>query len=366
MKVFFDHQIFLLQKYGGISRYIIKLNEYLNYKNIDSTICSPISINNYFSSKKNNNINHFKFKKIYRFCTKAFHFYNETFTNVYLKKFKPDILHQTYYKKNYSANTKIPTVITVYDLIHEKLYKNFDLTINGKWKKTAIKNSDHIICISKQTQDDLLNYYDIDKKKTTVIHLATDIKFNEYLDINNDMNLKKNFLLYVGDRGRYKNFKNFIKAFALSNYLKNEFDIICCGSSGFSKEEKFFIKKNNLDLNNIRHISATDKQLQNLYKKATSLVFPSFFEGFGLPAVEAISLGCPVIASNIKVFKEILGSNAVYFDPRNIENIKEVLEKNLFSDEVLNRLSLQALQHSKKYTWNTCAAKTINVYKKII
>lgn len=366
MKVFFDHQIFLLQKYGGISRYITKLNEYLNYQNINSKIYSPISINEHFVSKEKKIINHFKFNKIFRFCTKVFNFYNNSLTSIYLKKFKPDIIHQTYYKRNYNVNDKTPTVITVYDLIHEKIYQNFELTENGKWKKKTIKNADHIICISKQTQDDLLNFYDIDKKKTSVIHLATDFASNEFANMESNTNKQKKFLLFVGDRGKYKNFKNFIRAFSLSSYLKDEFIIICIGSVNFSKEEKIFFEKNYLNINKIKYINATDAQLISLYKNATALISPSIFEGFGLPVIEAISLGCPVMASNIKVYREILGGNAIYFDPNNVDNIKDILEKNLFSKILLNKLSTNALVHAKNYTWDICAIKTINVYKKII
>lgn len=366
MKVFFDYQIFLLQKYGGISRYITKLNEYLNYQNINSKIYSPISINEYLLLNKKNQINHFKFNKIFRFCTKAFNFYNNFFTSIYLEKFKPDIIHQTYYKQEYNFKHGTPVVITIYDLIHEKINQNFELSENGKWKKKSIKKADHIICISKQTQDDLINFYNIDKKKTSVIHLGTDLALNKLASISNNISEKKKFLLYVGERGRYKNFKNFIIAFSLSSYLKKEFNIICCGSVNFSKEEKIFFKKNNLNFNTIKYIDATDSQLISLYKNATSLISPSIFEGFGLPVIEAISLGCPVIASNIKVYKEILGINAIYFDPINVDNIKAVLEKNLLSRIILNKLSITALDHSKNYTWDSCVKKTINVYKKVI
>ena len=106
MKVLFDHQIFLLQKYGGISRYIVRLNEHLNNFGVNSKIYSPISINSHIGFNNNIEINHFKFKKIYKYCTKLFNYYNGSFTNFYINDFKPDIIHQTYYKKNYKLKKK--------------------------------------------------------------------------------------------------------------------------------------------------------------------------------------------------------------------------------------------------------------------
>jgi glycosyltransferase involved in cell wall biosynthesis len=366
MKVFFDHQIFLLQKYGGISRYIYKLNQYLNYMKIRPIICAPISINEHLVLLKKNKINHFKFNKIYKYCNKAFNLYNNFFTELYLKKFEPDVIHQTYYKRNYNIKKRTPVILTVYDLIHEKLYKTYKLSKNNKWKEEAIKSADHVICISKNTQSDLLNFYDIDKNKTSVIHLATDIKLTS-IDLEKyNLIFKKKFILYVGERSRYKNFINLIKAFSSSNSLINEFNIICCGSESFSNEEKSFFSKNNLKVDTIQHITATDAQLNYLYKNATAFIFPSKYEGFGLPAIEAISLGCPVLASDIQIFREILGNNVIYFNPNDIHSIKKALEENLFSKKKLKDFSIKGLEHSKKYSWEKCAQKTLDVYKKVI
>ena len=127
MKVFFDHRIFLLQKYGGISRYIVNLNKLLNQEKINSKICAPITINHYLNAQNENKINHFHFNKIYRYCTKLLNLYNDTFTTLYLKQFKPDIVHLTYYKKYFKLKKKFPVVLTVYDLIHERFYKEYNL-----------------------------------------------------------------------------------------------------------------------------------------------------------------------------------------------------------------------------------------------
>ena len=366
MKVFFDHRIFLLQKYGGISKYISKLNQYLAYKNVNSIIVSPISINAYLEKKKENEIVHLRFKKVYKYCNKIFNFYNNSISDLYIRGFKPDIIHRSYYKPGYSStykHNKIPTVVTVYDLIHEKMYNPKP---NNKWKEKYLNEADHIICISKKTQSDLLELFNISKNKTSVVHLGTDIGVTQASQNKSIYTFQKKFLLYVGDRKRYKNFKLFIKAYNNSKILKNEFDIVCCGPENFSKNENLFFKDYKIDTSKIRHINASDDELIYIYKKASSLIFLLKYEGYGLPAIDAMSLDCPVIASDIDVFKEILSDKAVYFNPNDLDDIKKTLENTLLSKNKLEKMSNEGIIHSKNYNWKQCADETLNIYKKII
>ena len=368
MKILFDHKIFLLQKYGGISRYISKLNYNLNLKNIDSKIISPISINKYLINTEKNQVVHFHLKKVYRFCNKLFNFYNDQFSNYYINKFKPNIIHRTYYKPGYTRYKfkKFITVITVYDLIHEKFSKMYNLKNENKWKEKYLSQADHIICISRQTQDDLLKFYNINREKTSIVHLGSEFNLEADKHLQFSLKKKQKFLLYVGDRKRYKNFKKFIHAFSLSRELQKNFKIVCCGSVKFTEDEKKYFKKININLNDINYFEASDNLLAYFYKNATCLVFPSKYEGFGLPAIEAMSYGCPVIASDIKIFREILGENASYFDPDNEYDIKKILEENILSNDKLIQLSKNGFEHSKNYTWQKCADETLKVYKKII
>ena len=127
--------------------------------------------------------------------------------------------------------------MTAYDLIHEKVY---NLNPNNKWKEKYLNEADHIICISKKTQSDLLELFNISKNKTSVVHLGTDIGVTQASQNKSIYTFEKKFLLYVGDRKRYKNFKLFIKAYNNSKILKDEFDIVCCGPENFSKMKIYF------------------------------------------------------------------------------------------------------------------------------
>ena len=361
MKVFFDYRIFYLQKYGGISRYFINLNKEFKLLNVDSNIYAPISINAQLSKQKKNFKNHLSLKKIYKYTGTLTRTYNDIFTNLYLMRTNPSIVHLTYFQKQLKIFKKKPLIVTVYDLIYEKHYLDYGLKGNNKYKINYLNEADHIICISEATRQDLLKYYDVDKDKTTVIHLGNDDFINTSKNSNN---LKENIILYVGGRRRYKNFDILIDAFNMSKYLKNQFKVICVGGGNFTISELDKFKKLSL-LENFVFCDADDNQLHQLYSKAKVFVTTSLTEGFGLPPLEAMRNYCPVLASDIKVYRETLGNFAEFFNP----NDPEALKKKLESLTLENKMNLQfdaAYKHSKKFTWKKCAEETLSVYKKLV
>ena len=141
---------------------------------------------------------------------------------------------------------------------------------------------------------------------------------------------------------------------------------MCFGGGIFEKKELEIINELGLDVNNIIQIEGDDKVLSNLYKNAESFIFPSLYEGFGLPIIEAMSYGCPVILSSIDVFKEIVEDSASFFDPYSAESIKEKIENLVYSNENKQKFITRGYNQIKKFTWENCANNTLNVYKKII
>ena len=159
IKVLFESSIFLHQKVGGVSKYIIHLHENLGKYKVSSKIFSPVTINDYLANKENI-IFFLKFKNIPKFCRKFFFLLNNLLTFIYIRINKPDILHFSYYNKSLIKFINIPYILTVYDLIHEKLkYKQDQFE-----KKDLIANAKHIICISDETKKDLIKIYKIKKK----------------------------------------------------------------------------------------------------------------------------------------------------------------------------------------------------------
>jgi glycosyltransferase involved in cell wall biosynthesis len=362
VKICFDNEIFWNQKFGGISsRYFFNLIKILsNNKNLDIKVFAK-----YYLNKKLDDLSkdivigkRVKFKP--PFMGKIFLKLNAFFLNNEIKKFQPEIIHKTYYSNFLKKNKKSKVILTVFDLWHEKNSK-----ILHRPKEYSVKISDHIICPSISTKNDLSEIYNIDKKKITVTYFGAE----QFENLNVKKEIKdyvKPFLLFVGARGRYKNFNNFVEAYSKSKKLYKDFDIVCFGGEEFSADEINFFKKLGI-INSIKKERDSDDQtLLTLYKQAKCLVYPSAHEGLGLPPIEAMSLGCPAITSNHPAIMEGVGKASASFDPNDVLKIKQVLEEYLYSDDKLKKLIDLGFIQSQKFSWNRCVAETLDVYKKVL
>ena len=362
MKIYFDYKIFLQQKFGGPSRYFSQLFENLKTNKKKAYIVSPFYINNYLD--QSNFKENIYGKKIYsrRFGGKFYTYFNKNISKIIFSRLKPDLIHTTYYDHGLVSQKK-PVVLTVYDLINEIYPKEFGFKDYYRPKKDIIEKVDHFICISKNTQKDLINYYGVDEKKTSVIYLSgsgLDKKFSIKYQHS------KPFMLFVGTRNRYKNFSLLIKAYSSENFINNNFDLICFGGGKFNKDELDLFIKYKLDLNKIHHLEGRDELLVSLYKSATAYVCTSFYEGFGLTLLEAMQYGCPVLSSNSSSLPEVYGDAALTFSPYSIEELRECLNKIASMDSLKKEFSKKGLKHVKNFTWEKCTQDTLKVYKSLI
>lgn len=368
MKIAYDYQTFTVQKYGGISRYFFQLTKHISRTEHDAEIFSPLYINNYINNLPKGLVNG-KFvdaKYIDKIPKKSriIGGINRVLSNRQIDLFNPDIVHETFYSKYRTYKKSKCTVITVYDMIHE-LFDYYLPPHHKGWheKKDAINRADHIICISEHTRKDLIELFDVDIDKTSVVHLAYDS--SETIE-NNRSDDKRPFLLYVGWREWYKNFKPFLKSISRSKSIMNDFDIIAFGGGVFSFEELKLMRKLGFRDGQVKQISGGDDLLAKYYSKARAFVFPSLYEGFGLPPLEAMSYNCPVISSNASCMPEVIGDAAEYFDPNNLDEMLESVEKTVYSDSRINELVLLGKQQIEKYSWQKCASETLSIYKSII
>ena len=363
MKILYDYRIFYLQKYGGISKYFIKLINEVN-KYHYTKIIAPIHINEYLGKNSNLNVTEIlKLNKHYkntRFITNQI---NKFIFKNYYNFIKPDILHLTYYNKKIEFKKKSGIILTVYDLIHEKFGEKYNFRYPQYFKKEYLNVADQIICISENTKNDLLNYYKIDAKKISVIPLGIDR--SQFFKETNVNFLKLPFILFVGDRKNYKNFNNFIRAFSLSKKLMENFNVICFGGENFDKYEIELFQKLKIKENKIRQFTGSDEELNYFYKTASLYVCSSLYEGFGLTILEAMNMNCPIVTSNRGSLREV-GKNIVeYFNPENVEEISNVIENFVFSTEKIENQKKSFKEHLKKFSWESTAEKTIDLYKKI-
>ena len=367
MNIAYDYQTFTVQKYGGISRYFYQLTKHISKTEHAAEIFSPLYINNYINNLPKELV-HGKFvdaKYIDKIPKKSriIGGINRILSKRQIDLFNPDIVHETFYSKHKTYKKAKYTVITVYDMIHE-LFDYYLPPHHKGWdeKREAINRADHIICISEHTRKDLVELFGIEKEKTSVVHLA----YDNSVIVDDKLDNERPFLLYVGWREWYKNFKPFLKSISRSKSIMNDFDIIAFGGGEFTVEELKLMTELGFRDEQVRQISGSDKLLAKYYSQARAFIFPSLYEGFGLPPLEAMSYNCPVISSNSSCMPEVIGDAAEYFNPNSLDEILESVEKTVYSDSRINELVLLGKQQIEKYSWQKCASETLSIYQSII
>jgi glycosyltransferase involved in cell wall biosynthesis len=283
MRIAYDYQIFSIQEYGGISRYFFELTEQITHQfDIDVSIICPFYTNAYIGGHCSNNL-HVSGKKIPNIRrTKRFRrVANKFFSKLMMANFNPDIVHETYYLTNGVAPFGSKVVLTVHDMIHERFPGYFSTQDSTtKQKAAAITRADHIISISHNTKRDICDFFDIEEQKITVVHHGFS-GFKSIQTINNrkiESKESRPFLLYVGNRGGYKNFETFVRAVSDSDKLMNEFDIIAFGGGNFKRNEIQLMAQLGYKQNQVRLSTGSDSYLGYLYKTLLHLFIHRFMK----------------------------------------------------------------------------------------
>lgn len=293
--------------------------------------------------------------------------------NYWLKDF--DIYHATEFL-SFDHGLKIPQVLTVYDLtmIRFPSHRVKDSTRHGEMLKKACLKAEAILSISQATKDDLIKYFNIDPKKIFVTYLGYNPVFKKIDNIQEIKKILKKYyinypyILFVGTIEPRKNIANLLKAFdKFKNQDKNNFHLVLIGKKGWNTSEidETFAKTKYKDKIHFMDF-IDDQELVYLYNAASLLCYPSLFEGFGLPVLEAMACGTPVITSNISSLPEVGGDAARYIDPDNIEDISNKITQILTDQIVLKAMSKKSLKQAKKFSWEKCARETYQVYEKVL
>ena len=362
MKILYDYQIFYNQRFGGPSRYFIELYKNIRELNEDVKIFAPIHISHHLKDLK---VSEIQKKILLRKKFKLnffFKFVNKFLTKKYLTKYKPDIIHPTYYDISFYKSFNKPKVLTVYDLIHEKYHNLYNLKSNDFPKKEAIEYSDFYICPSKCTQKDLIEYYNVKEEQTSVIYWAPFIEKEKITNLSKSSTIKP-YLLYVGNRHKYKNANFMMKTISSSSEIMKNYNIIFFGGGNFRQHEKDFFKKLKFSDNQIFLVQGKDQDLVKLYHNASALIYPSLYEGLGLPILEAMNCNCPVITSYTSGMIEAGGDAVEYFDPEKSESLLEAIKNVLFSETRRNELINLGKKRIELFSWEKCGKETLNVYK---
>lgn len=368
MRIAFDQQVFLLQEFGGISRYVCSLAEALvRVPNTEARIFAPLHFNGHLQQAPKQLVFGWRaphIPKTFRLVRSV----SELIARQAMVRFGPDVVHETYFAADSVAPRGTPRVITVYDMIAERYPAMFPGTEFTAAKRAAVSRADHVLCISESTRRDLIDLFGIAEERTSVTYLGCDDMRVESEAANDKSILAGGipFILYVGSRGGYKNFAALLRVFAASAQLRDNFSIVCFGGGAFSSDELELLRLLDLPAESVRQVSGGDGVLAHLYRHAAALVYPSLYEGFGIPPLEAMSLDCPVICSNTSSIPEVVGDAGEYFDPADLESMRVAIESVLESQSRQAELVDKGRVRRAMFSWDRCARETRAVYASLI
>lgn len=372
-KLLLDPTIFNLQEYGGISRYYTEIYSALeNEENVAITCPLLYTENIHFkesllfqNSFQYRNRFLIKYSKIFRrYLPRKLKRKTIPKTIALLEQQKFDIFIPTYYFPYFlkHLNGK-PYVLTVYDMIHELYPHYFDYdkdTVPNK--KLLIENATKIIAISQSTKNDIIKFYPhISPAKIEVVYLAHTIKTQ--VEVN--LVLPEKYILFVGNRLNYKNFLFFLNAAAPLLAADKNLVILCAGGNPFNEEEAILIAELGCEQQVLQE-NFKDAELSTYYKQALCFVFPSEYEGFGIPVLEAMACGCPVVLANHSSFPEVAGDAGIYFELNNEADLRDKILFLINSSENRNIYRNKGSLQAGKFDWKKTTEECLKVYHSIV
>lgn len=358
LTVLYSSDIFQRQKYGGISRYFVELaREVNNHKSAEAKFGVLLHINKYLHESQMQSGICLPFSPMKFDLDGPLSRINSNYSKRLSYKQQFDVKHETFYRGGVDQILARKRVTTVYDMIREKFTPNW----NGhKLKYESLKRADAIICISNQTANELTDFYKVDGARIVSIPLGINPNF---LQIPVRSMEKRNQILFVGERGGYKDFNILVKACSISKYIKSNFQVLVFGRA-FSREEKEML--NFLGVQNIfKQISGNDNALLEAYRSSVLHVMTSKYEGFGLTSLEAMASGCIVINSGEGAMSEVSGRYAIQFESSNFESLAQKMEEVLMDVQKYRTFAEEAQAYASQFTWERTAFETIKLYSSL-
>ena len=276
------------------------------------------------------------------------------------------IFHSSYFR--ISSYKNAVNVVTVHDLIYErKLIAGIGSYINLHERKRAINNADILVCISNSTKSDLINFYGkmVDSKPIHVIHHG--VNFSKdfiFSPIKSDSINFHPYFLFVGGRCNYKGFNLLLDAYLNSGLSNMGVKVICTGAP-FSLSELELITSLGISHSILYAGNMKLQELNYLYKNAIALVYPSTYEGFGLPPLEAMSLGCPVICANSSSLPEVVGNAGLYIEPSSIDDLMDSMML-ILNDDLRTKLVDLGYKQASKFSWDIASSKYSSIYNSLL
>jgi glycosyltransferase involved in cell wall biosynthesis len=352
----------------GIGRALIEISKRLSRINPDIIFYVPHQANAHslLSLELSGSVESSFGEKIFE------HFWSQTYLPYYAKRDEIDVFWGPAHRLPMLLPKSIPRVLTIHDLVwitHPGTMNFFGRLSEKVHMPYSLNQADKVMAVSNSTQLDLLNEFPRIKEKLSVISLGSTI-FPINLDSETHLRLgiEKKYILFVGTTEPRKNLTRLIKAYSrLAFGIKLEYDLVLVGRYGWGNVNlPSLIKLLGLS----KHVKllgyVSDEDLATLYRSAVFLAMPSLSEGFGLPILEAMSAGIPVLTSNCSSMPEIAGGAALLVDPLSIDSIQEGLERLLTDPQLRISLSANALKNAMQYSWDKCAGDLMNLFEDAI
>jgi glycosyltransferase involved in cell wall biosynthesis len=371
MRVLFDHQTFSHQRFGGNSRYFSELMTAFHAAGEPSfDLGVVVSPNEYLArapfyrgrASSGTGTGRLGFVRTY--------LRNAVATHAAALRARHDVLHVTFYDPGalrYRRGAKL--VVTVLDMIPERFPELFDTRslygrlVTRRWiegKRILCQQADAILAISEHTKRDLVTSFGIDPARVTVTHLATGLAGGA--DRPRPDGLPPRYLLFVGTRNTYKNFELFVAAVAPLLLEDAGLGVLCVGGGAFTAAEHELLGRHGVS-GRVLQRGVRDDELAACYAHAACFVFPSRYEGFGIPILEAFACGCPALVADASCFPEIAGDGALTFDPDDAQELRARVRQVLADDTLAAALRARGLARARRFTWQETARRTLDVYR---
>ncbi|WP_018618489.1 glycosyltransferase family 4 protein [Spirosoma luteum] len=368
MKILFDHQAFSLHTYGGVSRYFSELIHGINHTPDYSAALPLLFSNNIHLKEKGFDINNFLLNKEFRRKKRLIYEINKFYTLSALKKKQYDILHPTYFDSYFIPylNRK-PLVVTFHDMIHEKFSNQFkELTFDQgiiARKKLLANQADRIIAVSESTKRDIIELLDVNPEKIEVIYHGCSFPPSVISTTEEPDRAPNPYLLYVGSRHVYKNFNGMLSAIypVLKKY---KLKLLCAGGGAFTESERQLILSLKVD-DLVEQRDINDQILRKLYQQATAFIFPSLYEGFGIPILEAFDCQCPCIINDSSSLPEVAGDAALYVNFNEPDSLINAIEQILSNNELKQELIKKGQERLLEFSWENTVDRTLKLYKEL-
>ena len=365
MRIAYDHYTFTSQRFGGISRYFVELASRLAAReDCDVTVLAMLHFNAYVralppSIARGVHVPHLRYTGRVRQVASG------VAAALWMRALRPDVVHETYLLRMRLAPRRSRVAVTVMDMTHERfprLFSPIDRTRGAK--AAAVGRADRVIVPSLSTRRDLVEILGTPEEKIDVVNLAGSL--DRVPGTALPPAVRPPYVLYVGQRDEYKNFGTLVRAFGASAALTSGVQLVCAGGGPFNGAEREALRTAGMPQGAALQLTADDATLAELYARAAAFVYPSLYEGFGIPLVEAMRLGCPVVCSDTSSLPEVAADAAELVPPTSPEALADALERVVGGNGHAEAMRARGRTRARCFSWDRCAAETYAVYRRML